>query len=251
MSEKIADDYGLTQLLAYLKAHAYTGGTNGTFALATDSDMDAVLATGESTDWTDKLSLKGTMKTTRVIGRSSWPTIGICNYVHVPGNSILWEYFLHTIDEQSSDMPFAQNNDSGEYVPYFIRRYTKKEIDKNGCYEPLKKLYEEKKARYDAYQATYDADYKAGTYKSGGATYDADKAYFDDMVICFVGEDATRFHYRLDDHAHVLHNKKFPSVYTFFANLNPATHYTLKFGEYLDRMYGRQDVAVFHIGGES
>ena len=45
MPEKLADDYGLTKLLAYLKAHCYKTGDGGSFQLATNDDIDNLVLT--------------------------------------------------------------------------------------------------------------------------------------------------------------------------------------------------------------
>ena len=93
MSEKLADDDGLTRLASYLAANAYTSGSSGTFAVATDADLETVLTTGESTDWSDKASV------VKAIGYQTGypnPVHGICNDVHVPGNSRIFEYMVNT-----------------------------------------------------------------------------------------------------------------------------------------------------------
>lgn len=151
MSEKIADDYGLTQLLAYLKAHAYTGGTNGTFALATDSDMDAVLTTGESTDWSDGQSVK---KSIGYYNTPAWPSKGICNYVHVPGNSIIFEYMMNTQDSNIGQNGPVSQPSGACYVPYYLNAINKSIFDAESYSSVILKKIEDIKSQYDAHQAT-------------------------------------------------------------------------------------------------
>jgi len=156
MSEKIADDYGLTQLLAYLKAHAYTGGTNGTFALATDSDMDAVLTTGESTDWSDGRSVK---KSIGYYNTPAWPSKGICNYVHVPGNSIIFEYMMNTQDSNIGHNGPVSQSSGACYVPYYLNAINKQIFDDEGYADPVPGCVARIKALYDANQARLDAHF--------------------------------------------------------------------------------------------
>lgn len=156
MSEKIADDYGLTQLLAYLKAHAYTGGTNGTFALATDSDMDAVLTTGERTDWSDGRSVK---KSIGYYNTPAWPSKGICNYVHVPGNSIIFEYMMNTRDSNIGQNGPVSQPSGACYVPYYLNAINKQIFDDEGYADPVPGCVARIKALYDANQARLDAHF--------------------------------------------------------------------------------------------
>ena len=164
MSEKIADDYGLTQLLAYLKAHAYTGGTNGTFALATDSDMDAVLTTGESTDWSDGQSVKGSIG---YYNTPAWPSKGICNYVHVPGNSIIFEYMMNTRDSNIGQNGPVSQPSGACYVPYYLNAINKQIFDDEGYANHIQMRIEDNttkkvaeiKAQYDAHQQTFNEHY--------------------------------------------------------------------------------------------
>lgn len=150
MSEKIADDYGLTQLLAYLKAHAYTGGTNGTFALATDSDMDAVLTTGESTDWSDGQSVK---KSIGYYNTPAWPSKGICNYVHVPGNSIIFEYMMNTQDSNIGQNGPVSQPSGACYVPYYLNVINKTIYNTELFSNSTTRKANEIKAKYDVQQA--------------------------------------------------------------------------------------------------
>ena len=156
MSEKIADDYGLTQLLAYLKAHAYTGGTNGTFALATDSDMGAVLTTGERTDWSDGRAVK---KSIGYCNTPAWPSKGICNYVHVPGNSIIFEYMMNTQDSNIGQNGPVSQPSGACYVPYYLNAINKQIFDDEGYADPVPGCVARIKALYDANQARLDAHF--------------------------------------------------------------------------------------------
>lgn len=141
MSEKIADDYGFEKLAAYLAAHAYTGGDSGTFAVASDADMDAVFTTGETTnntydestiyvDWSDKKTVKGTIARQYT---PAWHARGICNYVHVPGNSNIMEYMINTDDANLGRNGFVSMESGGCFVPYFLD-VINKQIYKNNDY---------------------------------------------------------------------------------------------------------------------
>ena len=117
MSEKLAYDDGLTRLASYLAANAYTSGNSGTFAVATDADLETVLTTGESTDWNDKASV------VKAIGyRTGYPNPvhGICNDVHVPGNSRIFEYMVNTHDFNFGQNGAVSQTSGGCFVPYFL-----------------------------------------------------------------------------------------------------------------------------------
>ena len=130
MSEKIADDYGFEKLAAYLAAHAYTGGDSGTFAVASDADMDAVFTTGEASDWPKGESVKVTIARQYT---PAWHARGICNYVHVPGNSNIMEYMMNTDDANLGRNGFVSMESGGCFVPYFLD-VINKQIYKNNDY---------------------------------------------------------------------------------------------------------------------
>lgn len=176
MSEKIADDYGFTQFAQYLKDHAYTGGTNGTFALATDADMDVILNTGETpkdadgndktdsdgnpiySDWSDEMTFRESVGYWTVPAHAPK---GICNYVHVPGNSIIFEYMMNTYDNDLGQQEAVSFRNGGCHVPYYMdainKAIYKTQLNSNGTVWEAAEI----KARYDKCQPILDAHYAA------------------------------------------------------------------------------------------
>lgn len=164
MSEKIADDYGFEKLAAYLAAYAYTGGDGGTFAVATDADMDALFTTGETSDWQDKYTVKGTIARKFA---AAWPTNGICNYCHVPGNSIIFEHMMNMEDANIGINGPVSMESSSCNISYFLDIMNKRIFAEQGyanvidaCVARVKKLYAENQARLNEHIAEYKATSK-------------------------------------------------------------------------------------------
>ena len=189
MSEKLADDYGFTKFVDYLKKHCYTGGTNGTFQIATNDDIDNLVLDATDTDplggtvhlWSDKLSLKDSIKKSfRMWGRLV-EEYSILDGAHVSGNSNIYEWVVNTYGNDRNKRP---------YMPYWNKLYVKSWV------KALKAKYgdtldaiktarlAEIKARYNAYQATYNANATASGYTGSGSYTPAsndDIRYADEM----------------------------------------------------------------------
>ena len=136
MSEKLADDYGFKKLAADLAAHAYTGGDDGTFAVATDADLNVVLTTGEVSSNGVNMDLSDKASVLTTIGAQyapAWPSHGICNDGHVPGNSSIFEYMVNTHDTNIGQNGGVSMASGACYVPYYLNAINK-QIYKNNDY---------------------------------------------------------------------------------------------------------------------
>lgn len=201
--EKIADDYGLTKLWEYLKANAYTGGDDGTFALATDADFDAVLPTGEiitkhyeysngstydysyDADWSDKQTLRQSIA-------HKWEPVSqnnyICNYAHVPGNSRIFEYLVNTFENQPG---WVSQLCGGCFVPYYINEWNKKIFKEENYANAVDECVKRVKALYDAHQETLNAHAALYDATTNPNPYTQEDVAYTSEVFRFLGKEGS------------------------------------------------------------
>ena len=81
-------------------------------------------------NWSDKASVLTTIGAQYA---PAWPSHGICNDVHVPGNSRIFEYMVNTHDTNIGQNGGVSMASGACYVPYYLNAINK-QIYKNNDY---------------------------------------------------------------------------------------------------------------------
>lgn len=255
MPEKLADDYGITKLLAYLKAHCYKTGDGGSFQLATNDDIDNLVLTDvdehdgptwhEDTQsdtfdntqkqmvWADKLSVTKSIKRLHklaVLGDQIHSEYAILDSVHVPNTSIIAEYFNNTYPNCQAIFEYWRE----AAVKAWVRSL--KKIYGNTIDEIKKNKLAELKTQYAKYHDLFNEHAKAN-----------EKTNADCMFMGFMADfvtygTASEYPNEIKGMKALLDDDKILAMIPCGKELMPYIPY----GGYLTKMYGSISKAIEH-----
>ena len=255
MPEKLADDYGLTKLLAYLKAHCYKTGDGGSFQLATNDDIDNLVLTDvdehdgptwhEDTQsdtfdntqaqftWSDKRSVTKAIKRFHdlaVLGDQVHSEYAILDSAHVPNTSIIAEYFYNTCPNYQAPFGYWQE----DAVRGWVRSL--KKIYGNTIDEIKKNKLAELKTQYAKYHDLFNEHAKANEKTN------ADCMFMGFMADFVTYETASKYPYEIKGMKALLDDDKILAMIPCGKEL---TSY-IPYGGYLTKMYGSISKAIEH-----
>jgi hypothetical protein len=262
MPEKLADDYGLTKLLAYLKAHCYKTGDGGSFQLATNDDIDNLVLTDvdehdgptwhEDTQsdtfdntqaqftWSDKRSVTKAIKRFHdlaVLGDQVHSEYAILDSAHVPNTSIIAEYFYNTCPNYQAPFGYWQE----DAVKGWVRSL--KKIYGNTIDEIKKNKLADIKQKFNKYYDLYNAHVLAGEMTNTDLlflSYMGTEDRWDGGITYVVWDTSNHTMTSLLDDDKIL--AKIPNG----TELVPGIPYS----EYLEKMYGGIPKAIEHYIAE-